>query len=84
MTEKHTIEYRARPVTRYVVTRYEHRSDENGDSGACCERGNFSSPYVAHEVAHALAKDERERLGWLPGDERIQFPPHPVDEPPTI
>lgn len=75
MSEPKKIEYRVRPTERYVVTRYEE-SDKEGSS---VERGTFASREVAHEVAYALAKVEHERLGWAPGDERIQYPPHPRD-----
>lgn len=76
--EPELIEYKVRPVTRYVVTRYEG----SANAGSCVERGTFSSQEVAHEVAYALAKETHERLGWPPGDERIQYPRHPIDESP--
>ncbi len=64
------IEYRVRPVTRYVVTRWY----DLGNARGCEPKGEFDSPGIAHEVAYALAKDEHGRLGWPPGDERIQYP----------
>ena len=76
-TEPELIEYRVRTVERYIVTRYERGAK---DTGCLVERGTFSSPEVAHEVAYALAKDEHERLGWPIADERIQYPRHPRDE----
>jgi hypothetical protein len=69
------IEYRVRATERYIVTRFQ--KDANGSG--IVERGTFTSPHVAHEVAYALAKDEHERLGWPIGDERIQYPRHPAD-----
>ena len=77
MSEPTKIEYQVRTVERYIITRYQ---EDGPGTAACCGRGEYSSPHVAHEVAYALAKEERERLGWLPGDARIQFPRHPDDE----
>lgn len=68
MTEK--IEYRVRPVTRYIVTRWE--DVENG-TALLDECGEFANEDRAYSVAHALAFKEREDLGWPPGDERIIF-----------
>ena len=64
------IEYKVRPVTRYVVTRYEG----NGSVGTCEQRGEFDNVETAHAVAYALCRAEHERLGWSVGDERIQYP----------
>ena len=69
------IEYRVVPAERYTVTRYE----ESDNGAGVVERGHYTSPHVAQEVAYALAKDEHERLGWPPGDERIIYPRHPLD-----
>jgi hypothetical protein len=69
------IEYRVRPVTRYVVTRYHEKND--GKSGECAgsePKGEFDNPHIAYDVAYALAKDEHYRLGWVVGDERIKYP----------
>ncbi len=66
------IEYRVRPVTRYVVTRY-HETDD-GRTGGCETRGEFDSEAVAHDVAYALCKAEHDTLGYPPGDERVQYP----------
>lgn len=75
MSEPKKIEYRVVITERYIVTRHE----ESGDQRATVERGRYSNPLVAQEVAYALAKDEHERLGWPPGDERIVYPKHPRD-----
>lgn len=64
------IEYRVRKVERYFVTRYH----ETGKTGGSETRGEYDNPEVAHEVAYALCKAEHDRLGWEPGDERIQYP----------
>lgn len=73
---KELIEYRVRPVTRYVITRFEGFSGPDG-GGGCTTRGEYDNADVAYEVAYALAKLDHENKGWLPGDERIQYPRHP-------
>ena len=65
------VEYRVRPVTRYIVTRY--HEDEVGLAG-CDFKGEYGSEEVAYEVGYALAKEEHQRLGYPPGDERIKYP----------
>lgn len=65
-----TIEYRLRPVTRYVITRYE--IDEK--LGGIRTVGEYCTHDTAFEVAYALCRAEHERLGWAPGDERIIYP----------
>ncbi len=64
------VEYRVRPVTRFIVTRY-HQGE---NSGGVETKGEFDSANVAHQVAYALAKEEHQRLGYPIGDERIQYP----------
>lgn len=64
------VEYRVRPVTRYIVTRF-HKTDNGGGVET---KGEFDSPVVAYEVGYALAKEEHQRLGYPVGDERIQYP----------
>lgn len=64
------VEYRVRPVTRYIVTRF-----HQGDNGGGVEtKGEFDSAQIAYEVGYALAKDEHQRLGYPIGDERIKYP----------
>jgi len=67
---EHKIEYRVRPVTRYIVTRFELGSL----IGGCSTHGEFDNATVAHEVGYALCKAEHDRLGWPPGDSRIMYP----------
>jgi hypothetical protein len=73
------IEYRVRPVTRYMVTRYHEEKLGEGaaatSSGGVATRGEYDNEDVAYAVAYALCRAEHERLGWPPGDERIQYPP---------
>ena len=68
------VEYRVRPVTRYHVTRY-HESD---DSGSVELKGEYDNADVAYDVAYALCKHEHQVLGYLPDDERVQYPTHPA------
>jgi hypothetical protein len=67
-------EYKIRPVTRYVVTRY--NEDDNG-MASCTGKGEYDNADVAYEVGYALAKEEHERLGYPIGDMRIIYPQHP-------
>lgn len=70
MTEPRLIEYKVRPITRYIVTRYE----EGETNGSSSQHGTFDNPTTAHLVAYALCKQDHERLGWPIDDERIQYP----------
>jgi len=73
------IEYKVRPVTRYVVTRFEGRSEDDQGGGyvgsSVC--GEFPSGYAAYQIAYALAHAESERLGLAPGDETVMYPEMP-------
>lgn len=78
------VEYRVRPITRYVVTRFEKDVDETGRSvgggtgnGAGAEYGNYGTAFA---VAYALAKAEHERLGYPICDPRIQYPREDMGE----
>ena len=73
------IEYRVRPITRYVVTRYqsETRETEHGvtvSPADCSTKGEYDNAEVAYEVGYALCKAEHDQLGWPPADKRIQYP----------
>lgn len=70
-----SLEYRVKPVTRYVITRYEEGA--NGCSGGVATRGEYENADVAWEVAYALCKQEHERYGYPVGDNRIRYPEHP-------
>jgi hypothetical protein len=48
------IEFKVRPVSRFVVTRYE----SDGNSGSCGTLGEFDSNRVAIDVAHSMAAYE--------------------------
>lgn len=69
------IEYRVRPVTRYVVTK--HEKLDNG-SGSLRTLGMYDNPDMAQEVAYALCQADHERLGYPPGDMRIIYPQSPT------
>lgn len=71
------IEYRVRPVTRYIVTRFEQEFDPAGvcaSSGRSTQHGEFDSVGTAYAVSYALCKAEHDRLGWPLDDERISYP----------
>jgi len=88
------IEYRIKPVTRYIVTRYEERADSRNHmtssdpriaenrvgSASICGRGEFDNAETAYEIGYALAKADHERMGWPLDDKRIQYPRHPDEE----
>ena len=90
------IEYRVRPVTRFIVTRFWREDDpanagaglasDSGPSGSS-QHGEFDNHTTAYAVGYALCKQEHERLGWPVGDERIKYPdpgpwpPAPGDDP---
>jgi hypothetical protein len=73
----HKIEYRVRPVTRYIVTRFEQVTSDEGASsygGNSTQLGEFDDPTSAYVTAYSCCKVEHGRLGWPAGDERIQYP----------
>ena len=65
------IEYRVRPVTRFVVTRYDALTSVVPTS---VHHGEFDNFETAHAVGYALAKAEHDRLGYPLGDMRIRYP----------
>lgn len=73
------IEYRLRPVTRFLVTRFERSCDGVCSIGSA-GLGEFDNEDTAYHVAYALAKADHERKGWPIGDERIQYPKRPSEE----
>lgn len=76
------VEYRIRPVTRYVVTRYHEQGLHGQYVGAGSEqKGEFDNADTAYAVGYALAKHEHEQLGWPVGDERITYPSNPEGVP---
>ncbi|MQY48198.1 hypothetical protein GAO09_19365 [Rhizobiales bacterium RZME27] len=72
-----TVEYRVKSVERFIVTRHE----DTGGTGSTQQKGpDYPSFEQAYEVATALARDERERLGLEPGDMGVLFPASSVSE----
>lgn len=64
------IEYRVRPVTRFIVTRY----GKDGGTGSSEQKGTFDDPDVAYDAAYSMCKVEHESHGWPLDDTRIQYP----------
>jgi hypothetical protein len=73
------IEYRIRPVTRYIVTRWEDANAEDNHNVACARQigGEYANEETAYEVGYALCNAEHQRLGWELSDERIKYPSRP-------
>lgn len=67
------VEYRVRPVTRYVVTRY--HEDEHGSGVET--KGEYDNEQVAYDVGYALAAHEHQQLSYPVGDERVKYPEMP-------
>lgn len=65
------IEYKVRPVQRFVVTRFHRTSD---GASASIQLGEFPAWDTAFSVATALAEQERQMRGLVLDDPRIQFP----------
>lgn len=60
------IEYRVRPVTRFIITRYHRTDDDNGRSEAGSELcGLFESAYQANRIASALHASEAGSVCFL-------------------
>lgn len=53
------VEYRVRPITRYIVTRYE----STGNEGRSIQRGTFDTEETAYHVAYALCRKEHDDSG---------------------
>ena len=70
------IEYRVRPVTRYVVTRWQsgERHGSQMTCGSSETRGEFDNERSAYEVAYALCKHEHNASGELPGSMNFIYP----------
>jgi len=53
-TNFHTIEYKVRPVTRYIVTRHESGKDGSGYFGSSTQIGEYQNGNDADLVADAV------------------------------
>ena len=55
-----TVEYRVRPVVRYLVTRWHDGRDDNGTTwGGCDTVGEYDSEQAAERVYRALEAGEK-------------------------
>ena len=73
--ENHVIQYKVRPVTRFIVTRFEGFDHPDGRGCAGSDtKGEFDNFDTAYQVGYALCRDEHQRLGWPLDDERIKYP----------
>lgn len=69
------VEYKVRPIIRYVVTRHYQSSGVGlGVTGGSETKGEYDNADVAYEVAYALCKSEHASLGYPLDDERIKYP----------
>ena len=78
------VEYRVKRVDRFIVTAWEKDIEPPGygSSGGSPTVAGGGAVYenfeTAYAVAYALCKAKHEWLGYLPGDERVQYPnPNP-------
>lgn len=77
------IEYRIRPVTRYIITRYESTyvdfggGNMAGNTGSCEERGEYDNERVAYDVAYALCRLEHDKSGAPLDSPDFKYPTEP-------
>jgi hypothetical protein len=70
-----TIEYRVRPIVRFLVTRHEIAEDGGSTQHIGSEYPNGDT---AFEVAYALASAEAKRMNLSPGSMEMIYPQTPV------
>lgn len=68
------IEYKIRPVTRYIVTRFEGE----GNAGSSTSCGQFDQEEAALRVGFALAKNDLHHYADS-GAAKVSFPETPPD-----
>lgn len=72
------VEYKVRPVTRFIVTRYKSETyppeSKLGSTGTSEVKGEFDNFKTAHAVAYALAKQEAFNLNLSPLDDTVIYP----------
>lgn len=69
------VQYKVRPVTRFVVTRFHSTEEEDGTfSGGSGTLGEFDCFAYAYQAANAMAKEERQELGDMVDDKNFAFP----------
>jgi len=69
------VEYRIKPVTRYVITRW-HEGENTGGVSGC---GEYDNGEVAYHVAYALCKAEHDRSGEPVGSDNFIYPAIPAE-----
>ena len=67
------IEYRVKPVTRYVVTRYEKTETGGGVSTV----GEYDNAEIAYHVGYAMCRTEHAKAGTPPDDMNFVYPSIP-------
>lgn len=81
--ELRRVEYRIKPVTRYIVTKFEawnyppEDKCAQADETHVVELGEYANADMAWEVGYALAKQRHELIGWPLDDDRIRYPNRP-------
>ena len=68
------VEYRVRPITRYIVTRYE-ATDQSGSS---TQHGTFEDGETAYHVAYALCRAEHDKSGEPVDSQKFIYPKMPT------
>lgn len=73
------VEYRVRPITRYVVTRFEESEpdSEGRASASCSQKGIYENGEVAYQVAYALCKAEHDASGEPAESVNFSYPALP-------
>lgn len=64
------VEYRVRPVTKFIVT----RSEQGRNCGSVETRGQYENAEVAYQVAYALCKAEHDKSGEPTGSMSFIYP----------
>lgn len=68
------VEYRVKPVTRYIVTRFH----DEGNTGGVEQRGEYDNGEIAYAVAYALCKAEHDKSGEPIDSMAFIYPEHPA------
>lgn len=88
-TELKKVEYKVRPVVRYIVTKYQEdmifrpgEEDQPGCPGAGSETcGEFDSPDAAYNVAYALCRSQHDASGLPIDSDVFIYPEKPSSKP---
>lgn len=67
------VQYRVRPVTKFIVT----RSEQGDNCGGVETRGQYENEEVAFQVACALCKAEHDKSGEPIGSMNFIYPETP-------